>query len=128
MFKVVSPICHTDPLAVKGLSSGFGITVDKPGDQQTGLTFPVEVKGEICSGRPINAFHLQGKLYPIDPSALTHVAGNGTTTADTYKFDFDVNVGQTDVSQDIRLGTAPAGTFDPGTNRLIMSAADDAGN
>ncbi len=127
----VSSSCHKGT-SDTALSSGFGINITQPTSLQAGLSFPVEVKGEVCSGRPIEAFNINGQDYPTSSQTLT--SGNGTTSADTYQLDFgpgkplDVEVSQTDVAEDIQNGDAPLGTFDPGSNRLIASATDDLGN
>jgi hypothetical protein len=134
--KFISPACHDDALDATTLSSGFGITVEKPGDQEPGLSFPVEVKGQICSGNPIAVLSINGdntfdittqtctKGNPSDPKACTP----NSTSADTWTFNFDFALPKTDVAQDVTTGDAPFGTFDPGSNRLIVGATDDGGN
>jgi len=123
--KNVMASCHKDAIADKGLSSVFAVTITAPTSQQTNVAVPVNVQGEVCSGLPIAGLNINGIEVPV--AGQTTTPGNGTTTADTHKFTINVNVPETNLSQDFATGDAAPGA-DAGSNLLIAAATDSEGN
>lgn len=123
--KFLAASCHKDALADKGISSGFAITITSPTPGQSGVAVPAPVVGEVCSGRPIAKVNINGVDVPV--GGQTHIPGNGTTTADTFKLAINTTLSETDLAQDFATGNAAFGA-DAGSNRLIVAATDDEGN
>lgn len=124
--RFVSRRCHKDPLADTGLSSGLGLTIDSPTPGASGVPVPTQVQGVVCSGRPIKNVNVNG-MSITPPGGGTLTPGDGVTSADTYTYNIDVSLPQTNLAQDFSTGNAPLGTFDAGSNRLIATATDDLG-
>jgi hypothetical protein len=123
--KLLSAQCRKDPISDTGLSSGFAINITSPTPQETNVSVPVPVQGEVCSGRPIADLNINGIDVPVN--GQTHIPGNGTTTADTFKFTINTTLPETSLAQDFTSGDASPGP-DPGSNLLIAAATDDEGN
>lgn len=115
--------CYEDDVRDKGEASGFEITLTSPTPGQVTLMVPTPVIGEVCSGRPIGILAING--MSIDTSGQVFTPGDGENSADTYCFAFNKLINQTDLPLDIQTGNAPLGTFDRGTNRVVIDALDD---
>ena len=118
--------CFVDDYRDKCPLAVFGITVDSPTDQEITALVPTPVKGQVCHGRQITSLKINGR--DIDTSNQKLMAGDGRNTADTFILPIDELIGQTDVKRDTTTGDTTVGTFDPGTNRLVLDATDELHN
>jgi hypothetical protein len=126
-FAPVTPECLVDDIKDKGIISAFGITIEKPMDQEV-VPAPVQVKGEVRSGVEIARLMVNGgpepSGLPVGGQAFT--PGDGEDSADEYVLPFDADFPLTNL-QLKQAGTAPLGTFDPGSNELIADASTVSG-
>ncbi|UCC29472.1 MAG: putative metal-binding motif-containing protein [Phycisphaerales bacterium] len=117
----VCDACHVDDLRDTGLQSVFTIEVTSPAEGEVVISEPVQVIGEVCHGSEIAAVNING--FDVDVSGQTVELGDGETSADTYRLDFDVMIPVTNLREAVDTGTT-GGSFDPGTNRLVAQATD----
>ena len=122
-FAPVTSACLVDDIADKGQISTFGITIEKP-EAQAQVAAPVEVKGEARSGVQIARLLINGG--PVDVSSQQFTLGDGENTADEWVLAFDEHRGLTDLTMK-QAGTAPLGTFDPGSNELVADGTTVGG-
>lgn len=118
--------CLVDDLSDHGSIAVFGILIDDP---QFGVVVdaaPTRVLGEVRHGRPIVRVEING--IEQDVSGQLWTPGSEGTFADQYAVVIDTDVDETDLARDIAGLTTDVGTFDPGSNRLIVAATDDQGN
>ena len=121
----LSSECLIDDLADAGTASAFGIQVDSPEDQEIVASAPVWVEGTACGGNEIAELRIQGNDVPVGAQVCT--PGDGMSSADECVLDFSEPVDATDLQAAVQ-GTAVGGTFNLGSNRVIVDATDDRGN
>jgi hypothetical protein len=118
--------CYVDDYRDKCVASVLGVEITSPQDQETDLPSPTLVQGSVCSGRRISSLKLNGLDQPI--TSQSFVKGDGTTSADTYAFDFQTWLPGTDLRRAVRSGETPLGSLDRGSNRLVADVVDEFGN
>jgi hypothetical protein len=118
--------CVVDDLEDKEFSYAFAIDITSPQPGSTGNAVPTRVTGQVCHGLPIDAVQLNGREI-FDPTKMTSTMPE-TTHVTTFRFPISETVGQTNVARDIKYGDSPLGTFDPGSNFVVASAADAIGS
>jgi putative metal-binding protein len=120
--------CLRDDLIDTGTLSAFGITIDKPFDQEIVASAPVQVQGTVCSGNPVTRLRINGGEVPVDiPAHQTCTTGNGTSTADECVVDFDTSLPKKNLA-DAVAGDAVNASYKRGGNRVVADASDDEGN
>ncbi len=127
----VTKECHVDDLCAEGSSSGLAIYIDSPIDGEEFDYFPVTVEGTACSGREIVDLRINGKGVDIGTQPFTPLGVQGCygeTSVGTYLVDFNVEMEQTNLAQDITSGDVPLITLDLGSNNLVGMVMDDEGN
>ncbi len=117
--------CWIDNANDKGTSSVFAVDITSPTPGEVTDTIPTPVTGEVCSGRPVTSVKLNG--MPANIAGLSCVAGDGENSGTTCTVPINATIGQTDLVQDITAGDTALGTFDAGSNRLVVAAIDDIG-
>lgn len=130
------PQCNVDDLGDGGVAEVFEVTIISP---QSGEITPgggsTNVTGEVCHGRELECpfpticppqVKLNGLYSALGAPLIT--LGDGVNTADTYVYPFSASLLDTDLVQEVVLGTGAHGTLDPGANRLIAEANDPVGN
>jgi hypothetical protein len=119
-----APVCLVDDLTDKGTSVGFAVAVDSPFPGEVTFTIPTPVTGEVCHGREIVDVNVNGKV--LDTASQIFTPGDGEDSGDLFTYIIDTTLPQTDLAVAIATGQS-SGTFDPGSNRLVVGATDDLG-
>ncbi|MEK6677476.1 MAG: putative metal-binding motif-containing protein [Planctomycetota bacterium] len=122
----VPSTCFVDDVRDKGQSAGFEIQITSPTPGQVTAVVPTPVIGQVCSGTPIDVLVINDA--PVDTSGQLFTPGDGENSADTYKLFFNRAIGQTNLAMDLATGNGPTGTFDRGSNRLVVDCLDENGN
>lgn len=117
--------CLVDDLLDKASSAGFAIDIASPLPNQVVFTVPTPVEGTVCHGREIASVNVNG--LELDTSGQTCIQGDGEDTGDKCEFTIDTALPQTDLAGALG-GDEQSGTFDKGSNRLIVAATDDLNN
>lgn len=104
----------------------FSINIDSPTPGEVVNIIPVHVIGEVRSERPIRQVVVNGAEQ--DVSGQVFVPGDGDTIPDQYVLSIEGLINITDMAQEIAGLVIDEGAFDPGSNRLVVSAVDDHSN
>ncbi len=120
--------CAIGALEQNEVAYGFAVDIFTPTDGQQVLSSNVTVIGEICHGLPLEE-------VPTDPSIVwlngldvatanpTITPGDGTTTADRYRYYFNTTLPRTNLFNDF-LGNGVPGTVDPGSTGIVAEGRD----
>jgi len=119
--------CYVDDLKDKGTSEGFKIEITVPAEGSVVGNHPtsINVQGDACHGEPITEVNIN--RFPVNVGGQTSVLGDGENSGDKYTLPINVNVPVTKLRTTVDNG-ATAGSFDPGTNRLVAQAVDGDAN
>ncbi len=123
----VAEACHVDDLHGIGTSSGLSIDLTDPTECEELPLAPVNVTGKACSGREITGVQINNCVVDIsgqyvDPDGVCEDSG------DTYVVPINIEVGLTDLVQDVQYGDVLQCSFDKGPNFLSGRVIDDLGN
>jgi hypothetical protein len=122
----VTAACHVDDMADRGNASVFAVSITNPAPQSI-ASVPTQVTGQVCHGQPILSIFVNGKRVASGETSTNITPGDGINTADTVKVNFSTQLNQTDLIQELQFRNTPLGTFDAGSNRVIVEANDDQG-
>jgi hypothetical protein len=120
------PDCYIDDREDKGTAMVFSVKIIIPGSGDVVPGPEIQVAAEVCDGQPIIAADINGGRVS-DVTGQILIPGDGEDSADTYKLSINEFRGVTDLQHDFTAGDAPLGTFDPGSNRLVVTATDEQG-
>jgi hypothetical protein len=124
----VKRTCVVDDLNDKDFSYGFALDITSPEAGSSGNSVPTRVAGQVCHGLPVQSVQLNGKEI-FDPAQQSCLGipdvPNGVSIC---RVPISQSVGQTNVARDVKFGTSPLGTFDPGSNFVVAAATDSIGS
>ncbi|MEK6676828.1 MAG: hypothetical protein AABZ47_14385, partial [Planctomycetota bacterium] len=115
--------CYHDDVRDIGTSSGLEIILASPMAGQVTNVVPTPVIGKVLSGKPINHLAING--MKVDTSGQIFTMGDGENSVDNFCLNFNELIGQTDILFDINTGNHPLGSFDRGSNRVVVDTLDD---
>jgi hypothetical protein len=122
----VSGSCYVDSYRDEGLASVFDLDITTPQPGQIVETTPVPVQGTACHGRPIAAIDVNGASIAV--GSLVHTPGDATGVGEQYVATIDTTVERTNLFAEMAGKNVAPSTFDPGSNRVMVSATDDQGH
>ena len=122
----LSSSCYVDDLADNGTVFIFSIEVTSPTEGEVTPGGPTNVVGEACHGLALASVNING--FDVDVAGQVLEPGDGVSSGDVYRLNFDVMVPETNLTEQIATGTASAGSFTKGSNRLVAQACDGDGN
>jgi hypothetical protein len=122
--------CYVDDMIDTDMSAGLEIQILSPADGFINPAAGLEVFGTVCHGFPLPSptpgaggfVRVQGALTPLGLPLIQ--AGDGFFTADTYRYNFEAGLSETDKLADFVSGLGVPGTLDPGSNRVIAEVID----
>lgn len=128
--KRVKRTCLVDDLKDKDFAYGFALNITSPQPGSAGNEVPTRVTGNVCHGLPIDSVQLNGKeiFDPADQHCVEGPEEGPGARVSLCTLPIVESVGQTNIARDVKFGTAPLGTFDPGSNFVVASATDSIGS
>lgn len=120
-----NPTCFVDDVRDKGESSGFEVVLTSPAAGQITNVVPTPVIGQVLSGELITRTVIN--CASVNVAGQVFTPGDGENSANKYVLSFNELIGQTNLPLDIMTGNAPVGTFDRGSNRIVVDALNELG-